>query len=178
LSEEIKEVTILGLGPSRIAHPISGEVWGLNGVYKNHKDLSLIFFMHDEDIHTYPKHHNVGTIEDAKALGLEIINLDNYPIKAICDEFGLPYFTSTPAYMIALAIFRGYKIINLVGIDYLPSDETHKPMKACVEAWCGIAIRSGCHISIAEGSAVLKPDKGCYNFYGYEVDQLTEKQLA
>jgi hypothetical protein len=66
-----------------------------------------------------------------------------------------PYFTSTPAYMIAMAIAMGYEEIGLWGIDLLESQE-YQYQRPCAEFWCGYAIGKGIKITIASTSALCK----------------------
>jgi hypothetical protein len=76
---------------------------------------------------------------------------------------GTPYFTSTPAYMVALAIMEGFKEIHLYGINLLGKEE-YAYQKPCTEYWLGVAWGKGIKIVIAEGATILKSSF----LYGYE----------
>ena len=69
--------------------------------------------------------------------------------------FGVDYFTSTPAYMVALALAEGFKMIALYGIDLIVGTEFDF-QKACVEYLLGLANARGITVRIPPSSALLK----------------------
>lgn len=85
-----------------------------------------------------------------------------YPIAEITMKFGR-YFTSTVAYMIALAIRVKASEIFLFGVDMKCGDEyTHQ--KPCTEYMIGLARGFGIDVCIHDRSPLLKAD----TLYGYE----------
>ena len=76
---------------------------------------------------------------------------------------GLDYFTSTIAFMYALAIAEGFEHIGIYGIDLIIGREYFFE-KSCVEFYMGIAHGRGIHIHRPENSALLWQS----HRYGYE----------
>ena len=65
------------------------------------------------------------------------------------------YFTSTIAFMLALAIHEGFGTIDLYGID-LTVGEEYDYQKPCAEFWIGLAMGRGIQVGIPQASALLK----------------------
>ena len=66
-----------------------------------------------------------------------------------------PYFTSTPAYMVALALREGFTDIGVYGIDLL-QDEEYAYQRPCMEFLIGWARGSGRRVYVPRHSALLK----------------------
>lgn len=87
---------------------------------------------------------------------------------------GVPYFNSTAAYAIALAVHIGVKQISLFGIDYtLPNAHHAEQGRACCEFWLGVAAARGIEITVPETSTLLDacapPEERLYGYDGAEV---------
>ena len=96
-----------------------------------------------------------------------IPNSVKYPLERILSgPAGHPdYFTSTIAFMIALAIDEGFETIGLYGIDLIVDQEWFY-QKACAEFWLGVCHGRGMNIDIPDKSALLKTAWR----YGYELE--------
>lgn len=90
-----------------------------------------------------------------------------YPLEEIKVRFG-NYFTSSIAYMIALAIHEGAKEIGIWGISML-ADEEYARQRPCVEYYIGIAQGMGINVVIAEESPVLRAER----MYAFEYCELS-----
>ena len=77
-----------------------------------------------------------------------------YPLSEVMERFGA-YFTSTMAYMIALALYEGVDEISLLGIDLDVGDE-YKHQKPCVEYLLGMAKGMGVKVTLPVGGTLLK----------------------
>ena len=91
-----------------------------------------------------------------------------YPFEAVTESLGLPdvtgrkrlYLTSSPAWMLALAIYEhkcGQIIdeIRLAGVEMLIGTE-YARQKPCIEFWLGLAMGMGIEVKVAPtGSAIL-----------------------
>jgi hypothetical protein len=77
----------------------------------------------------------------------------------------LDYFTSTVAFMIALAIDEGAKEIGLWGIDLIVGDE-YSYQKPCAEFWLGVAHGKNITVTLPHTSALCKQS----HRYGYELE--------
>jgi hypothetical protein len=98
--------------------------------------------------------------------GLEFAKV--FPLEKLQDSINNKllkrYFSSTIAYMIALAIYVGYKKINLCGINLATEEEEYSLQLACACAWVGYGVGKGVEINITQPSAILKLPY----MYGYE----------
>lgn len=87
------------------------------------------------------------------------------PIKELSEHFfpgEEPYFTSTPSYMIAMAIMQGYEEIGVYGIDLL-QDEEYAYQRPGAEYLIGVARGRGIKVHIPKQSALVKANY----LYGY-----------
>lgn len=92
-----------------------------------------------------------------------------FPLKACAEVFGQPYFTNTIAYMIAYALLKGAKEIDLYGINQASSSEYFYE-KAGVEYWLGVANGLGVKITINGDKSELLANKARFGgtiLYGY-----------
>lgn len=83
--------------------------------------------------------------------------------KKISEDFRHEYFTSTMAWLVALAIYEGYQEISLYGVDLLLLDE-YAEQKPCIEYWLGYAEGKGIKVNIQESSNLMRPKQ----LYGIE----------
>lgn len=77
----------------------------------------------------------------------------------------LDYFTSTVAFMVALAIEEGFKEIGLWGIDLIVGDE-YFYQKPCAEFWLGVAHGKGITVTLPHTTALCKQS----HRYGYQLE--------
>jgi len=172
----MKEVIILGCGFTNWDCPYDCETWGVNASVKWATRLDKLFFF-DDMINKYdPKEINLHDLKETKAelisteknaeyckqLGIDI---KVFPLEEICEKFNNHYFSNTINYMIAYALYKGYKKLRLYGIDHI-RHETYTMERSGVEFWLGIAVGMGVEVEIAEGSALLQTFNG--KLYGYQ----------
>jgi hypothetical protein len=84
-----------------------------------------------------------------------------YPIENYIDTFGR-YATSTPAYMMGLAILEGFERIELYGLDMAGSSE-YQYQKAGMEYLIGFALGRGIEVYIPPQSPLMTG-----SLYGYQ----------
>ncbi len=99
----------------------------------------------------------------------EIPLSEAFPLEECVKEFGLPYFTNTICYMIAYALLKGAKSIELFGVNQAGSFE-YSNEKGGVEYWLGIAIGRGVKVTINGKDSQLLKYQGRYGngiLYGY-----------
>ena len=108
--------------------------------------------------------------------GLEFAKV--FPINEIQDTIPYyllkRYFTNSIAYMVAYAIYSGYKKINLSGINLCVEEEEYSMQRSCVEAWLAYALGKEIEITIMQESALFK----CPYMYGYEGHKDTQIKLV
>ena len=103
-----------------------------------------------------------------------------YPLNEICQAL-LPgiirksgdqvrYFTSSPAYAIALAIYLNYDVIEIVGIE-MSSNTEYLYQRDGVMFWIGIATGRGIKVIIQDKSLLFKS-----KLYGYDGEIVIHRQ--
>ena len=88
-----------------------------------------------------------------------------FPIESAITYGGRDYFTSTPAFMLALAGMEGFEEVHLYGINLAIGDEYFFE-KACAEWWIGFLEGKGIKVYVPSASSLLKQ----YRRYGYAID--------
>src|SRR3990167_2163638 len=99
----------------------------------------------------------------------EIPKSEAFPIHEVVKEFGIPYFSNTICYMIAYALLKGVKEIDIFGVNQAGSHE-YAEEKGSVEYWIGVAVGRGVKVTINGKDSGLLRYKGRYGnglLYGY-----------
>jgi len=181
----MKEVILLGTARCLIDCPFDCEVWGVNGVYKLVYNLPFyfqlpsdtvgflnkLFIMHKQvyikgkpafdwdEINEYSEKHRFEVISLHK---IPELKSTIYPWVDILNEFNSDYHTSSFDYMIALAIYEGYKRIRFYGVEFSslnkPPDCLHERLGA--EYWIGRAHERGIEIILNPESTLLTTTTG------------------
>lgn len=94
-----------------------------------------------------------------------------FPIEEIKAKFG-NYFTSTIAYMIALAIHEGATSIGLWGVDMI-GDGEYGTQRSCCEYFLGIARGMGIEILLADECPLMRAER----MYAFEFCELSAEIL-
>lgn len=131
-----KAVTILAFGPSKdtCQDPIIGEAWSMNGCWQvfDSKVMSMVTCIYDmhqlskRDKEVYHGKNYFQGLDDRGREGKRIVllqksdlitNSETYPLVNIERHFGCRFWSQTPVYMIARAIYEGYNHIRFIGVD-------------------------------------------------------------
>lgn len=173
-----KKVAIVGFASSTLKYAPFGdpayEVWGMNQLYRHIPRLDRHFDIHRNwregnvegtDHPLWIQHSGIPSYLVERAP--ELPNTVRFPIERVMNSVTekLPYFTSTVAYMIALAIAEGFETIGIFGIDLIVETE-YENQKQCVEFMLGIAVGRGVNLEIPKQCALLKSAW----MYGYEAE--------
>jgi hypothetical protein len=103
-----------------------------------------------------------------------IKNSARYPIEEVKECFGTDYFSDSCCYMIALAIYQGFKHLKLYGFTY-GWGSNYVEEKPGVSFWLGVALGKGLKVSIfGEHSALLKTSDNL--MYAYLCDQESSRE--
>lgn len=78
-----------------------------------------------------------------------------YPSDEIIERFGRRYFTSTFAYQVALALYEGFKEIQIFGMELLSWTEMIEDQRGCLEYWLGRAEGMGVTVTIPPSCKLL-----------------------
>ena len=99
----------------------------------------------------------------------EIPLSEAFPLEECTKEFGMPHYSNTICYMIAYALLKGVKKIDLYGVNQAGSSE-YTEEKSAVEYWLGIANGMKVKIAINGERSELLTSKLRYGrgiLYGY-----------
>jgi hypothetical protein len=150
------------------------EIWGLNQGYLHmHRRADRWFEMHapetTADVRDPAYLEWLSAVREFPIYMIEtrpeIPNSVRYPIEQAIEYAGRDYFTSTPAFMLAIAAMSGFEEIHLYGINLAIGDEYFFE-KACCEWWIGLLEGRGIKVYVPNASSLLKQ----YRRYGYSVD--------
>jgi len=129
------------------------EAWGLNLSYQWMPHWTRWFEMHDPDVHGWifkPEHR--AWLREARVpiymqrRDPEFPTSVEFPVEAVTEGGRFrPYFTSSIAYMLALAIHEGFEEIRLLGAN-MASDSEYAYQRAACEYWIGIAEAKGIRV--------------------------------
>jgi len=149
------------------------EIWGLNQGYMHcHRRADRWFEMHQKESTADVRDPDYLTWLSRCPIPIymtetqrEIPNSVRYPIEEACKYANRDYFTSSPAFMLALAGMEGFEEIHLYGINLAIGDEYFFE-KACAEYWIGFLEGKGVRVYVPKASSLLKQ----FRRYGYAVD--------
>lgn len=159
-------LNIIGRGiGSRLGLQADGTKWCVN---VPRVGADLMFQMHDSRRIPRMARREQGAAE----IGLEVINLDNYPIDYIRAFFKTDFFANSICYMLALGIYQGFDTIDLWGCHI----KAHVEKEMCknhpgVEFWIGQAMGRGIDVQVHGDSVLLKCERG---LYGYDYPKFEE----
>jgi len=200
----VKDIIILGMGPSRIECPFDCETWGVNNGYRQviqlNGRLDKLFICHrgqekdweDDDVFNWDELNNLKaeiiSLFDVK----EIKKKTRIPFRTLKKKFDTEYYTDTIVYMVAYALHKNTTIRNGIlklkepmrlrfyGVDMHTQDE-YNTERAGIEYFIAIAKTIGVEVWIHPDSALCKTDHGVpYGFWKLnkkKVDPLNVMEL-
>ena len=164
------KVAIIGKGKSWVDAPYDIEAWGITQlVLWRYVDLVIDMNVYD-DLRwgKMERMQNMAAIQKCKNENIPYIGLGDYPKDKIVECFNTDYFSNTVDYAIALALYRGYKQIDLYGINFT-LDSEYAYQKPGMDFWCGVAKGMGVRITSHGESELMKTKDRL--MYGYDTRQ-------
>lgn len=172
---KVKKVAIVGTAYTYRLAPYddpSWELWGLNDHWNNMPRATRWFEANYESACVTPVSHkpNINRIDWLRKCPIPVYmekHYDDvpmsirYPYEEIndyishLDPCGRDYFTNSVSFMIALAMYEGFDIIHLYGVDMAVGSEYEHQRPSC-EFWVGICKGLGIELYIPEQSDLLK----------------------
>jgi len=149
------KLALIGKGKGKEDAPFKGNgvvTWGVNDIV-GHRDVDVCFFM--------DRHLMSGTqmeelvVRSVEKTGTPVYCIEHYddipssisyPRDEIFQVFGTDYFADSFCYMLALAIYKGFKELDIYGFNYA-FGEKYIEEKPAVSMWLGMALGSGCTLS-------------------------------
>src|SRR4029077_9502319 len=143
-----KKVAIVGYAEtSRMLAPFDDpewSIWGMNQLYRHIPRADRWFDIHHNwNEHVVEGTDHVGWLSNAKIPCYMVERLPQFqnsvtlPIQRLIDINGKDYFSSSIAYMIALAIADGFTHLRIFGVDLIVGDEWDY-QKPNAEFWIGV----------------------------------------
>ncbi|TVM02749.1 MAG: hypothetical protein CV087_08780 [Candidatus Brocadia sp. WS118] len=145
----------------------SWEIWVLGNRLNRFqgKRVTKVFEIHD-DLSEHGDPNNYAQWLAAQKLPLVVgeafpiksKDIQVFPFEEAKKLYGATYLTSSPAYMIALAILEGATHIGIYGVDLSVDDHEYFWQRPCVEAWIGFAKGMGINVIIPTVSPIGRCD--------------------
>jgi hypothetical protein len=196
----VKELIILGCGPTYAECTYHCETWGVNGTYTFAKRLDKLFMTDEESevescwydlIRMTKINTTLVTPTYYERLRPTGLKWEQFPMEGIQKKFKTEFYSNSIAYMIASALYAtktmqgpndlnpividGYNRIFFYGIDMM-TNSSYIQEKGGVEFWMGVALGMGVEVINTEGSATGKTWNGkMYGYYGELVHEKKEK---
>ena len=171
-----KACCIVGYAPGRENAPFDDEeveIWGMNDLWAHWPPTDLrIRWDRWYDLHkrhviirnarTGPVHLEwlkkfegpIYTLEELE----ELPSAKAFPLEEVVAQLGAtesPYFTSSPAYMLAHAVYEGYNEVHIYGVNLL-GDGEYEYQRPCMDFWIGFARGRGVNVIIPPDSALVR----------------------
>lgn len=168
------KVNIIGKGKTWTMAPADEYSWGITQLILR-RPVDLVI---DMNVYEDGRWGEQERAENEKAIALCAINhvpyigLENYPLLEVMERFNTDYFSSTVDYAIALALYRGYRDINLYGVTLSAFD--YARLKCGCDFWCGVAKGMGADVTVHGQSTVMRTIDG--QIYGYGIPQKKPKE--
>lgn len=160
-------VTIIGKAPGKEDAPKDAEHrWGLNDLIHYIPNLTMSFEMHDIERDPTVAPWMAGEIEALNKAGIPVVTYKKWKQIKNCvvfpfKEMHRQYFTNSVAYMIAYAIYKKAKRIELYGVQMATPVEFRR-QRACCEYWLGYAEGKGIEVYVHRPSQLLYHKEGLY----------------
>ena len=176
----MRKIAILGTAPSSIAlapyNDPSWEIWNIGANQVHGQRFDRWFELHTKYVLEsagawvprlpFLKEAGNKLIVGHLCTNEELPEAQLFPLKEITEVFG-SYFTSTVAWMIALAIYEGVDQIGLWGVDMIGDLEYSYQRSGC-EYMLGIAKGRGIKIVLPPQCPLLRAER----MYGFEFTRL------
>jgi len=187
-------IAIVGLGPSSLDYITTAEsqgdksktfdeVWVVNS-FASVLRADMVFHMDDLKVQegraaAEPNGKIAAMLESLKASDVPVMTSRAYPdypaavafpLEKVVNKLGAMYFTSTPAYALAYALYREAKEISLYGLDYTwPNAHEAEEGRAACEFWIGQGMARGVVYHIGKSSTLMcTREPAQHRLYGYD----------
>jgi hypothetical protein len=179
------KVAIVGFAPSWKQAPwddLTYEIWTLNEAYKLANEVPRFRADRWFELHSRASASKATAEHQAflRQCPVPVYMWSRYPdipnsVRFPKDEIvewlrrkghkGAAYFTNSISWMVALALYEGFKTIALYGVD-LANDSEYSFQRPSCEYFIGIAEGAGVEVIVPPASDLLK----CTQLYGFESD--------
>lgn len=184
---KVLKVALVGTAPSsRMLAPFNDPTWQIWGCSPGNQNIltrcDVWFEIHGNLLWPEHKHYGEPYLAWLRSLTIpvymqdksQVANAIPFPKDELVKEFGQDFFTSSFAWMMAFAIYKGAKELALYGIDMASRDE-YILQRPGFYYFRQMAKIRGCKVSAPNESDIMMPP----GLYGYsDVQPLGRKILA
>jgi len=171
----VKTVCIVGLAPSSrhrafFDQPEGTEFWCLNNGHSCFRPEEMAYFTRWFQVHPFAEimedrlEDRERHLDRLRQMTIPVYMQERhediprsvaYPRQEVIDDLGFDYFTSSIAYMLALALYEQFECVKLYGVSMEAGGEyIHE--RPCVEFILGIAHARGVEVVLPEDCALLR----------------------
>jgi hypothetical protein len=178
----MKKIAILGMGEGwdRGEKKDYDEIWAVSPLVCRRDDIDLVFQMHNLDWSAADNAYlelkgdrenfwdSIWIINEKKIRIMLQEEHEFFPDGEVfpLDEMPALYFTSTFAYMVAYAIYKGVEEIDIYGVPLVLEGE-YREQRSCLEFWIGFAAGRGIKVNLY-GTTILLSSIPYEGLYGYD----------
>ena len=170
----MRTVHIIGKGAGWQLAPRDGETWGITQLILT-RPVARVIDMNDYRLWGEKEAREA---EDSKAAALAMgvpyfalaadpgnAAVQAYPLAEVVRFFGTDYFGGTVDYAVAMALWEGFRRIELYGVNLIHFSDYQKLKPSC-EFWLGVAMGLGCKVVVhgAKSELLVTPDRMLYGY--------------
>ena len=159
------KVAIIGGAKTQMDAPFDDneyDIWVLGNQLNCYdgKRVDLVFEIHD-DLSDQPEGYAEWVVKHAPKMivgpnfPIQDEKIELFPKDDVNAQLGGENLSSSPAYMIGLAILYGYKEIEIYGVDMCVDNHEYFKQRPNMYAWIGYAKGQGIKVTVAEGSPLF-----------------------
>lgn len=186
----MRTVIVVGLRAPYTDPLLPGEeIWCINKAIANQDNASRVYAMDPMSRFLFSatrRQEFMAAMSRAPRVYLqepapEIPQSRAYPLAEVLGAFGVAYFTSTAAYVVAHALLERVDRIILHRLLCLPDSLDYLEQRACLEHWVGRALGMGIQVEITADSHLCRPapwQPALYGFNDYLDPDYCGKMLA
>lgn len=158
------KLAIVGGSPSSSLAPYDDpgfEIWALGNQADKRPRVDRLFEIHD-NLSEHPPEYPQWLVDKkiplvvSSKFPIRADHVETYPERETAGLIGSVYLTSSPAYMLAYALLRGYTDIHFYGVDMAVDDHEYFKQRPCFEAWCGLARGMGVKLTFPDSCPVMR----------------------
>jgi len=157
----MKELILLGRGPTSSECPYDAEVWCASTALlmpeARFDCISKAFAFDGLDLEEVKRSVEIAKEHSIPVVSIESYATEPYPLNEIQAEFhSNVYLKTTASYMLAMAILQGYEKLRLFGIDQGP-EWKYISTKYYVTFWLGVAVGRNIEYELSGRCLLLEP---------------------
>ena len=186
MADDKKSVAIVAMGKSsgayvidvaaNLGRPVADEVWAINAMGGAIKSDRIIV-MDNLDVlgepYSWIKEYEGRVISAHSNVAMR--EVEPYPLEEVLNYVRFPYFNTTVAYALGLAIYEQVGEIKLYGADFTyPDRHVSEAGRGCAEFWVAQAMLRGIAVTLPKSTTLIDVRQGTplYNYNHVNVEHV------